>query len=255
VAAASGNVLEVASLEARVSSLQARQSLLEVEMLIDDLQYQLADLLGFAAGTRFELAEPEPQRVQMLTLDEYVTSALRQNPEVLAARATLQKAESASRAARLEYVPDLGVALTHLYQSALPFFPKSSFGFGVQLQWNVWDFGKRSSLIQERQSQVAQATADLRRIEGKVRGDVERAFRQVDHATTALELAREAAALRAEAQRLGTLQRRAGFTLQAQALGSDAEAQQAEVDVLKAEFGHRLAIAQLREAVGSASAP
>jgi outer membrane protein TolC len=187
----------------------------------------------------------------MLILDEYVEAALRNNPEVLAARATLEKAEHGATAARLEYVPDLGIALSHLYQSALPFFPKNSFGVALQLQWNIWDFGKRSSLIHQRESQVAQARADLRRIEGKVRGDVEKAFRQVSYARTTLQLAREAFQLRGEAQRLRTLQRTAGLTLPAEALGADAQALQASVDVLKAEFGYRIAVAELEKAVGS----
>ena len=251
VAAASGNTLEVASLEARVSALQARQKLLEVESQMEDLEYQLADLLGYQPGTRFAVAEPTWEPVNLLPLEQYVETALRENAEVLEARATLAKAEHGVSAARSEYIPNVGVAVTHIYQSSVPFIPKSSFGFGVQLDWVIWDWGKRGAVVGERRAQQAQAEANVRRIEGKVRGDVERAYRQMAQANTMLQLAREAAALRQEAARLQSGQQRAGFALQAQALSANADALQGSVDVLQAQFGHLVAFAELNRVVGT----
>ena len=251
VAAASGNMLEVAALEARVAVLQARQKLLEVDSQIEDLQYQLADLLGFGPGTSFELAGLPQEPTQLLPLEEYVEMAMQGNAEVLEARSTFTKAEYGVSAARAEYIPNLGVAVTHFYQSSVPFFPKNSVGLGVQLEWTIWDWGKRSHIVGERRAQLAQADANVRRIEGKVRGDVEKAYRQVAQANTMLELAREAAQLRQEAARLQGGQQRAGFALQAQALAASADALQGSVDVVQAEVGYRLALAELNRAVGT----
>lgn len=250
VAASSGSVLEVAAVEARVRALEARQKLVEAESRIENLQYDLADLLALPPGTRIELADPEPVEGQLLSLDEYVTMALAGNPEVLEARATVQKAGHGVAAARADYIPEVGVALTHLYQSSVPFLPRSSFGVGVQLQWTLVDFGKRSSVVAERRAQLSQAQANLRRVEGKVRGDVEKAYRQLRHAETLVALAREASLLRAEAARLQAGQQRAGLVLAAEARAADAESLQGAADLLQAELGYRLAGAELYRTVG-----
>jgi outer membrane protein TolC len=253
VAAASGNALEVASLEARVSALQARQKLLEVESQLGDLQYQLADLLGYQPGTRFTLAPPVPEEVNLLPVEQFVETAMRENAEVLEARGTLAKAEHGVSAARAEYIPNVGLAVTHLYQSSVPFFPKSSFGLAVQLDWAIWDWGKRGAVVGERRAQRAQAESNVRRIEGKVRGEVEKAYRQVAQANTMRLLAREASALRQEAARLQGGQQRAGFALQTQALSASADALQGDVDLLAAEFGYLIAVAELNRVVGSST--
>jgi outer membrane protein TolC len=254
VAAASGNALEVASLEARVSALQARQKLLEVQSQLEDLEYQLADLLGYTPGTTFTLQPPTSEQVSLQPVEQYVETAMRENAEVLEARGTLTKAERGVSVARAEYIPNVGLALTHLYQSSVPFVPKSSFGVGVQLDWAIWDWGKRGAVVAERRAQRAQAEANVRRIEGKVRGEVEKAYRQVAQSTTMLQLAREASALRQEAARLQSGQQRAGFALQTAALSANADALQGSVDELSAEFGYLIAVAELRRVVGM-SAP
>jgi outer membrane protein TolC len=250
-AVSSGNVLEVAGLEARVKVLEARQRLVEGEGLIHDLEYQLTDLLGLPPGTVLELSSPEPLQAPLLSAEEALAQALRESPLMEEARATLRKAEYGVAAARADLLPQVGVGVSHLYQSSFSFLPRNSFGLGVQLNWALVDFGKRGSVRAERRAQLSQARANLRMVEGQVRGDVEKALRQLAQADLLVSLAREAHALRQEAARLQGGQERAGLILAAHAREADAAVLQGAAELLQAEMGYRLAVAELQRVVGA----
>lgn len=249
-AVASGNVLEVAELEARVRVLEAQQRLVEGEGLTRDLQYQLNDLLGFPAETTLELFPPEARPELPVTAQEAVARALRENPEVEEALASVRMAESGVAAARADLLPQVGIGITHLYQSSFDFLPRNSFGLGVQFNWTLFDFGKRGSVTAERRAQLAQARANLQQVEGRVRGEVEKAMRQIIQSDMLVSLAREAQELRQEAARLQESQERAGMILTAEALEVGAAAFQGRVNLLQAEISYRLAVAELQRLVG-----
>jgi outer membrane protein TolC len=250
VAVSSGSAHEVAEREARVRWLQARQALLEQENQVDELEYRLGDALGLAVGTRLELAAPELPEVTLGTVDDYVETALRENPDVLEARATVQKATHGLGAARADYIPEIGLIGAHIYQSSVPFFPKHTFGFGIQGKWTILDFGARRNTVGERRSQLGQAEHNLEMVEGRVRGEVEAAYRRVQRARDMVEIAREAMALQSEGARLRILQANTGYAVPAQEQEAAADRLQAELDALKAEFGYHLAVAELLQTVG-----
>lgn len=245
-----GRVLPVAALEARVRILEARQARLEAEGLIQDLEYELADLLGFPPGTTLEVVNPEPVGEEPLPLEVYLEQARRENPELLEALATIRRAEHGVAAARADYIPQVGVGVSHLYQSSFSFLPRNSFGLALQLSWAPFDFGRRGAVVGERRSQLAQARANAALVEGRIRGEVERAHRQVEHAGLRVHLAREAHGLRMEAARLREGQERAGVVTSAEARSAGADALQGAVELLQAEMGYRLALAELRRSVG-----
>lgn len=250
-AVASGTVHEVAGREGRVQWLQARQALLEKDGEVDDLAYALADAIGLPPETRFSLQGPASPEVRPLSLEPYLEAALRENPEVRAARALVRKADHGVGAARADYIPEVGILGTHIYQSSVPFFPKHTLGVGVQAKWTVFDFGARSKVVQERRAQLGQAERNLDMVEGRVRGEVEAAYRRLERAAEMVELAREGMALRSEASRLRVLQASTGYALPADTLEAEADRMEGELDVLKAELAYRIALAELEKAAGT----
>jgi len=250
-AVASGNVLEVAELEARIKVLEARQRLVEGEGLIEELQYQLNDLLGFPPETILELSPPEAAlRAPPFSPEEAVIRALRESPQMEEALATVRMAEYGVASARADYLPQVGVAISHLYQSSFSFLPRNSFGVGIQLNWALVDFGKRGSVRAERSAQLSQVRANLQLVEGRVRGEVESALRQLAQADMLVSLAREAHGLRQEAARLQGGRERAGLILAGEAREADAALLQGTADLIQAEMGYRLAVAELQRLLG-----
>lgn len=251
VAVTSGTAAQVAGREARVRWLQARQDLLEKEGEVDELEYQLADLLGLPATTRLVLDDPAVPDVEVGPLEQYVRMAARSNTDIAEARALVDKGEHGVGAARAEYIPEIALLGTHVYQSSVPFFPTHSLGLGLTGSWTILDFGARGNTIRERRAQLGQAEQNLAVVEGRVRGEVEAVYRKIERARELVELSSEALSLQTEGTRLRALQASTGYAVPAEELEARADLMQAELDALGAALGYRIALAELEKAAGT----
>ena len=246
----SGSANAIVAQQARVQLLQGRQELLAAEGDYDDLSYALTDATGLPPGTVLTLEVPPPELTPPAASGEYVESALRRNPDVLEAKALVDKTRHGVGAAKADYIPDVGVVGGNLYQSSVPFFPRSTFAIGAQASWTILDFGARRNAVEVSKAQLGQAEFNFDRVKGKVRGEVESAYRKVTRAQETVELAREAAALGTEASRLGAAAASAGYAVATQARAANADRLEAEMNLLKAQLGYRVALAELEKAAG-----
>jgi outer membrane protein TolC len=249
-AVSSGMATSVASTEARLRALQARQEVLEAENEYTDISYALADAMGLPGSTPLAVEPLPPAADGLDSIDVYVASALRNNPDVQEAEAMVTKATHGVGAAKTAYIPDIGLFGSHFYQSSLPFLPRSTLFFGAVGSITLLDFGARSNTLAERNAQLNAANRNLERVKGKVRGDVEAAYRKLARAYEMMDVAREALALRTEALRMRTMQTGAGLGVAAEQSEATADRLEADLNVLRAEMGYRLARAELEQAAG-----
>jgi outer membrane protein len=249
-AVASGMATSVATMEARLRALQARQEVLEAENEYTDINYALADAMGLPGSTPI-VVEPLPSALERLdSLDTYVAAAMHDNPDVQEAEATVIKATHGVAAARTSYIPDIGLFGSHFYQSSLPFLPRSTLFFGAVGSITLLDFGARSNTVAERNAQLNAANRNLERVRSKVRGEVEAAYRKLARAYEMADVAREALGLRTEALRMRSAQTGAGLGMAAEQSEAVADRLEADLNVLRAEMGYRLARAELDQAAG-----
>ena len=245
-----GMATDVVSLEARFRALQARQDLLEAENEYTDLSYALADAIGLPGNTALVVEAPAPSAEPLDSLDAYVATALRTSPDVLEAEALVSKATHGVGAARADYIPDFGVFGSHFLQTSFPFLPRNTLFFGAMGTVNLLDFGARKNTLAERNAQLNAANRNLERVRGKVRGDVEAAYRRVARAHEMVEVATDALALRGEALRLRTASMGAGYGIPAEQSEASADQLEARLNVLRADMGFRIARAELEQAAG-----
>ena len=247
-----GNTLEVAVIGGRASLLKSRQSLLAAEDLVSDLNAEMDDLLGLPLDTELELADVGTSPTDHLTREQYLAAALNHNPELQAAKETLSKARSALMAARYEYIPNVGAFARETYQSGVPFLTHNFGTFGVQMTWNLFDWGKRKGVVGERAAQVTQAEENLRRITDRITVDIGKAYRKLERTQLMVDVAREALALRREGDRISGDQLKAGLTSSAKNAEAVAATRSAEVDELQARLSQELALAEMARIAGSA---
>lgn len=246
----SGLATNVASTEARLRALQARQDLLEAENEVTDLSYALADAIGLPGNTPIAVEAPKLASLQLDSLDVYLAAATQNNPDVLEADALVTKATHGVGAAKAAYIPDIGVFGGHFFQSSFPFLPRNTLVFGAIGTVTLLDFGARSNTLAERRAQLNAANRNVDRVRGRVRGDVEAAYRKLARAFEMAGVAREALALRAEALRLRSVSSGAGYGLQADESDATADRLEAELNVMRAELAFLLARAELDQAAG-----
>jgi len=244
-------VLEVKATEVRAQIAQARHVHGQLQDAVADMKEELADLCGLPVDSGLELAlidrsvDPSPDA------EAAVQAALAHNPEIEAAAHQVEKAHAALRAARAEYIPDVGAFAQHEYQNGAPFLSHNNGAFGFHMTWTMLEFGKRHGQVSERAAEVAQAEENLAHLKNRVRIDVEKAVRKVNRAETEIASAQELLTTNTEARRLASDLVEVGTANRSAFLESEASVFSAQADVLRAEYDRSVAAADLARLTGN----
>ena len=245
-----GNVLEVAVMGARADLLRGKHALLASEDQVADLTAEMNSLLGLPLDMELELATVGISTAGPVAREQYLGLALAQNPDVRAAKETVAKARAGLSAARYEYIPDIGAFARHTYQHGVPFLSHSFGTAGLQMTWNIFDWGKRKGVVGQRDALLVQAEENLHRVTDRVSVDVGKAYRKLERTELMISVATEALALRRESQRLSGDQLKAGVISEARNTQAVAATRQAELEELQARLAHELALAEVRRVAG-----
>ena len=245
-----GSALRVAAIEGRAGVLESEQSLLSTELQLSDLTTELNDLLGLPLDTQLELDPAAPTSFEQRPREEYVQIAWSENPELLAAEEAVKKARAGVTAAKSAYIPDITAYARHSYQDGVPFLVRNFGTFGVNLSWDVFDFGKRRAAVREREAQLAEAEENLRRLKEEVAVGIERSYNKVERTKNLVQVANEVVKLRQESERLAQNQLTQGVALVSERRQATAATYKSEAEFLQASLGYLLAWAELEQAVG-----
>ncbi|MBI4799843.1 MAG: efflux RND transporter permease subunit, partial [Desulfarculus sp.] len=251
----SKTVLTVGLNEARTVSLQNQQSLIAADIQMADLTSELNNLLGLPLETELELSDPGLPAGAVQARDHYLQAALARNPELEAAKATVEMANSGVKVAYDEYIPDVNLFATYAYQDGAPFLTHDEGMFGIMLDFNIWDWGKRHAVIGARKAKRSQAETNLKRLNDQVTVEMEKAYRKLERTKHMMEVAQEALALQRERLRLVSDQRKAATISAAKYDEAVASVTKAEADELQARLGYALAIAELERIAGTGVGP
>jgi outer membrane protein TolC len=245
-----GNALRISTIESRAGVLQAEQSLLTVDLRLSDLNTELNDLLGLPLDTPLVLSPVEPAALDQRSREETLTFAMAENPQIAAATQTVQQARAAVIAAKSAYIPDIVAFARHSYQNGIPFVVHNFGTFGVALNYDVFDFGKRRAVVRERETALAQAQENVERLKEAVSVQIERSLNKVERTKQMLQVAAEVVRLRAEGERVTANQLTEGVVLASARSQASAANYRAQADLLQAELANLLARAELEQTIG-----
>jgi outer membrane protein TolC len=231
------------NLEARIALVEARQGLQQANQQIADLQEQLNGLLDLPLGTTLELVEPPLPELPCRRAEDVVALALKASPEVREAQETIAKAEAATAAGKLDYVPSIALVSGYANQTAADYVQPNIGFVGVIGTYTFVDWGKRRNVIRERRTLIAMAHLKLGQTQDEVRQKATKLYRELVDSQTALKTAQEMVALRKEAVKSATTPEalRNPTTL----LKASKESALAEVDFVKTDLAYRQAYVQL----------
>jgi outer membrane protein len=223
--------------EARLALVEARQGLAAVESQISDVELQLNILLDQPACAKLEVEEPPFPAPPVSCCDDAVALALQASPEVREAEQNVVKAQAALDAAKVDYLPNAAVVGGYANQNFANYI-QPNFGYvGVEATWTLFEWGKRKSVVHERDTLIAMASLKVRQVEDEVRQKALKAFREVQQSHAALQLAEEKAKLRKEAEKQARQP--------AEMFAAARARMEAEVDLVKADLAYRTAHVQL----------
>jgi len=245
-----GSALEVSVIQSRAELLQAQQSTLTAQLQIEDYTSELNDLLGLPLDTQLELVPEEISSLSVLSKAEYVSAAWDENPEIRSAQATIEKARAGVAAAKTAYIPDVTAFARHSYQDGVPFVVRNFGTVGINLNYTVFDFGKRRATVRERQTQLEETEQNLEHLKEQVAVAVERSYNKLERTRSMVNVAAQAAKLREESERLANNQQQQGLILISDVRHATAANYKAKADLLQANLAYLLAWAELERTVG-----
>src|SRR6202041_1051488 len=178
---ARGNALEISALQTKAAILQAQQENLTLRLQRNDLQRQLADVLGLPVNTPLDL-DPGAAAVALdiPSRADAIRIALEQNQDLRAARTTLFKAQAGLAAAKDAYIPDVTALSRYSYQSGVPFLAHNFGTFGFSLSYDLFDGGRREAKIREARSEVHSAEVAVDKMQSEIEVQVHGIYDRVD---------------------------------------------------------------------------
>jgi outer membrane protein TolC len=245
-----GSALNVSAIQDRASVLESQQAELTAELQLSDLTTELNDLMGLPLNTKLDLDTAVLPNFDERPRDEYLGTAWSQNPEILAAQEAVKKAHAGVAAAKTAYIPDVTAFARQSYQDGVPFLVRNFGTFGVNLSWEVFDFGKRRATVRERETQLAEAEENLTRLKEEVAVSIDRSYNKVERTKNMVAVAQQVLNLRQESERLAQNQLAQGVVLVSERRQATAATYRAQADFLQTNLGYYLAWAELQETVG-----
>jgi len=246
-----GSTLEQESIESRAQLLQAKQELLTTDLQLADLQLKLDDLIGLPLTTALDLDPVSAESPETCPIEECITTATAAHPEILEARAEVEKAEAAVRLAKTDiWVPDVEAFGRYSYTNNVPFLARNFGTFGIRLEYELFDGGKKRSVKNERESQLAQAKENLARLTDEVELAVHTAYNKLERTQQMLKVSEEVVALRSESNRVLQQELVRGAALKSQAAMATAQEYDAKVLLLQSQLGYSQAHDEFIHAMG-----
>ena len=246
-----GSVLEQQLIESSAQLLQAKQELLTTDLLLSDLKLKLNDLMGLPLTTALDLDSAVPEVQQTCRREECVAAALASHPEIVEARAEVEKAQAAVRLAKTDlWVPDVEAFARYSYQNDVPFLAKNFGTFGVHFGYDVFDAGHKSALLREREAQLSQAKESLAGLTDEVELAVQTAYNGLERTQQVLKVSEEVLALRTESSRVLQQELAHGAALSSQTHEAVAQEFDAKTLLLQSQLAYTQAHDELIHAIG-----
>ncbi len=246
-----GSTLEQDLIDSRAQLLEAKQEILTTDLQLSDLKLKLNDLTGLPLTTPLDLDPAVPEFQETCPREECVSAAMASHPEILAARAQMQKAEAAVRLAKTDmWVPDVEAFARYSYQDNVPFLARNFGTFGVHFGYDVFDSGRKKAVVRERQAQLSQAKENLAKLTDAVEVSVQTAYNKLERTHEMLKVSEEVLSLRTESNRVRQQELIRGAALNSQADAATAQEYDARALLLQSQLDYFEAHDEVIHAMG-----
>jgi len=183
--------LKADSLNVKARLAQAEYELLKLDDPLQTQKEQLNRLMGRDPDTPFDVVLSSAVEFELPQLQEARARAIESRPEIRLAKLKVRKSELDRRIKNAERIPEVSLSLTTLATANLSnALPKNLSGVGIQVNWDVFDWGRKRSQLQEMRQAEDQALLELKEAEALVIVDVSHQYRRLIEARKELEVAR-----------------------------------------------------------------
>jgi outer membrane protein TolC len=248
-----GLVHRTAALRARIDALRANQEVQRATFSYQAAKSQLAALLD-RHDTAFELSPPEqpPEEIRGAFRD-LIERALRERPEMAAARANEEVAARLRTDAWGQFLPTLALTGTARYNNPATTFTgdKTTWAIALALTLPLYDGGFRYVALKDADSQIRQTRATTRGQAARIEDELRHAQIDLESARLLRDEAEQTLTVARENERLVRAQFAAGTASQIEVSDAEAALFQNESNTLQQRLSVQLAALRVAKAVGA----
>ena len=172
------------------------------------------------------------------------------HPEIAEARAQVEKAASAVRLAKYEFIPDVEAFARYSFQNNVPFLAGRFGTVGVRASVDLFEGGRKRAVLREREAQLAQAKENLARISDEVELRVQTTYNRMERTREMVAVSRELLALRSESQRVAAALLVNGGALARKRRTRPAQELEAQAALLQSQLDYVQAADEMDAAIG-----
>lgn len=182
---------------------QLAQAQLQVITLEDTMQTQkenLNVLLARDVRTDFRLSAVPDELPEEQNLEAARQKALGNRTEIRQAKLKMDQAVYSRRMEKAQYIPEIGVQYLFFSPFSIEGLPQNVNSLGVNLKWDLYDWGYKKHIMDQKQRTVEQSSLNLTETRGQVEVDLGNRFRKLREARANVKVAQ--LAQQAEAEKL-----------------------------------------------------
>jgi len=212
---------------------------------------RLNNLMGRDPKTAFRVSEEPPAaRAGYPSMADAESIAIAQRPDVQEKIFKLKQAETGARITKADYIPSLNLVmqLTQLFN--VDFIPETNWIVGLQLRWDIYDWGRKSNDLTKKKAEIAQAANDLDDTRAQVTIEVDSRLRELEQAQDLVKVTEIGQAAATEKLRVLTNQYKQQSALLKDVLQAESELAHANAEHADAVLSAWNAQAQLDKALG-----
>jgi outer membrane protein len=212
---------------------------------------RLNNLMGRDTKTPFRVSEEPPAaRAGYPSMADAESIAIAQRPDVQEKILKLKQAETGARITRADYIPSLNLVmqLTQLFN--VGFVPPTNWIVGLQMRWDIWDWGRKGNDLTKKKADIAQAANDLDDTRAQVTIEVDSRLRELEEAQEMVKVTEISQAAATEKLRVLTNQYKQQAVLLKDVLQAESELAEANTQHADAILSAWNAQAQLDKALG-----
>jgi outer membrane protein TolC len=187
-------VLKTELMDVQTRLAKAEYELMSVQNSLLTQKEQFNHLLGRDVRTEFAVSSGDETALAVMRETDLATArerALANRPEIREAKLRIEQSKLDKRIKKSEFLPD--VSLTVNYATTFSysnFVPRSLSGVGVQVEWEVFDWGRKKREVAEKAKSIDQASNALLDTESEVLMEVNNRFRQMQESRQLLKVAK-----------------------------------------------------------------
>jgi len=246
-----GVVAKADVLRSQVELVNAQQTLTQAENNYEVAVSSLNNVIGLPTATRLNLSQGLEYKPNDYTLDNCVTYAMANRPEIHQAEASVGMAQAAQKIANSGSLPQVSLGASNAWSNdTFPGQNRDNWTVGLNITQNIWDYGVNAAKVREAKANVVKAQESYRQISDQVRLAVRTSYLSMREAEKRIKTTEVAVAQAEEDYRIAQLRYRAGVGTNTDVMDASVALTTAKNNYIQALYDYNTSTALLEQSMG-----